>query len=66
METKNFSTEQNEWLDSLAYWMIEYGVFNEQSLEKIRSKIDEDAYLEYFEEGFTPKQAVEEDLSYTD
>ena len=64
METKNFSTEQNEWLNELANWMIKLGVFDEQPIEDVRSKIDQNAFLDYFENGYTAKEAVEDDLSY--
>lgn len=64
METKTFSIEQNEWLNDLAYWMIQLGVFEEQPIKDIRSKIDENAFLEYLDSGFTAKEAVEEDLTY--
>ncbi len=63
METKNLSTEQNEWLNDLAKWMIKLGVFEEQPIEEVRSKIDENAYLDYYNEGYLAKEAVEEDLS---
>ena len=64
METKSFTTEQNEWLNDLAYWMIQLEVFEEQPIDDVRSKIDENAFLEYFDSGFTAKEAVEEDLTY--
>jgi len=63
MWTKKFTPEQELWLNHLAYWMIKYGVFEKQSFEDIRSKIDENAYLEYFHSGYTAKEAVEEDLT---
>lgn len=64
METEEFLTKQNEWLNELAYWMIQLGVFDEQPIEDVRSKIDEKAFLDYFDNGFTAKGAVEEDLNY--
>lgn len=65
MENKNFSPEQNEWLNDLAQWMINLGVFEQQPIEDVRSKIDEKAFLDYFDNGYTAKEAIEEDCSYS-
>lgn len=65
METETFSPAQNEWLNELAGLMIELGMFEQHSIEQVRSKIDEYAFLEYFDSGLTAKEAIEEDCSYS-
>jgi hypothetical protein len=61
---QEFTPEQEVWLNDLVYWMIELGMFGRQPIDKLRSKIDESAYLEYYTEGYTAKEAVQKDLIY--
>lgn len=60
---KEFTPEQEVWLNDLAYWMIELGVFGRQPIEELRSKIDENAFIESYFEDYTAKEAVEEDIT---
>lgn len=64
MKNQQFTAEQEIWLNDLAYWMIELGVFGRQPLGELRSKIDERAFIESYFEDYTAKEAVEEDLSH--
>lgn len=52
-----------EWLNSLAYWLIEFKVFEKQPLFMVLQKIDQKSWLDnYYMECYSAKEAVIEDL----
>lgn len=55
---------ENEWLFNLAKEMVKYNFFEIRSAYGIlnEDKLDYDAWLEYYELGYTPEEAILEDL----
>ena len=60
---EKYTNEERIWLKRLAYSLKNKKVMNDNHYV-ILSKIDFDSWLTYQKEGLTPKEAVEQDLTY--
>lgn len=60
---ENYPHGAYEWLNSLAYWLIEFKVFEKEPKPFILKKIDVKSWLDIYYMGcYSAKDAVIEDL----